>query len=60
MSIIFYNVLITVVGLAMSPFITALIERYSREDKIFTNDFWKDFKFDLKIGFIVPVSLKLR
>ena len=57
MSIIFYNVLIAVVGLAMSPFITALIERYSREDKIFTNDFWKDFKFDLKIGFIVPVVL---
>lgn len=59
MSIIFYNVLIAVVGLAMSPFITALVERYSREDKIFTNEFWNDFRFDLKIGFTVPVALIL-
>lgn len=57
MSIIFYNVLIAIVGLAMSPFISALIERYSREEKIFTEEFWKDFRFDLKVGFTVPVVL---
>lgn len=57
MSIIFNNVLIAIVGLAMSPFITALIERYSREDKIFTEEFWKDFRFDLKVGFTVPLAL---
>lgn len=57
MNIIFYNVLVAVVGLAVSPFITALIKRYSNEEKIFTNEFWNDFKFDWKVGLAVPLSL---
>lgn len=56
MNIIFYNVLVAVVGLAMSPFLVALIERYSREEKIFVKEFWDDFKFDLRVGFILPVA----
>ena len=56
MSIIFYNVLVAVVGLAMSPFIVALIKRYSKEEKIFTNDFWKDVKFDTRVSLTVPIT----
>ena len=56
MSIIFYNVLVAVVGLAMSPFIVALIKRYSKEEKIFTNDFWKDVKFDTWVSLTVPIT----
>ena len=56
MDIIFLNVLIAVSGLAVSPFITALVERYSREEKIFCKEFWNDFKFDLKIGFWIPIA----
>lgn len=50
MSIILYNILVAVVGLAMSPFIRALTERYSEEKKIFTKEFWNDVKFDSKIA----------
>ncbi len=56
MSIIFYNVLIAVVGLAMSPFIVALIEKYSKEEKVFTKDFMKYVKFDTKVSIAVPLS----
>lgn len=56
MNIIFYNILVAIVGLAMSPFIVALIERYSKEEKIFTKDFMKDVKFDLKVALFVPLS----
>ncbi len=56
MGIIFYNILVAVVGLAMSPFITALITRYSKEKQIFTNDFFKDVKFDIKVALFVSLS----
>lgn len=50
MNIILYNILVAVVGLAMSPFIRALIERYSEEKKIFTKEFWDDVRFDSRIA----------
>lgn len=56
MNIIFYNILVAIVGLAMSPFINALIERYSKEEKIFVKDFWKDVKFDVKTALFVPLA----
>lgn len=55
MSIIFYNILVAVVGLAVSPFIVALIKRYSKEEKIFVKDFWKDLKFDAKVSLVLPI-----
>lgn len=56
MSIILYNILVAVVGLAMSPFIRALIERYSEEKKIFTKEFWNDVKFDSKIAVSTSIA----
>lgn len=56
MSIILYNILIAVVGLAMSPFIVALIEKYSKEEKVFTKDFMQYVKFDTKVSIAVPLS----
>ena len=56
MNLVFYNILIAIVGLAMSPFITALIERYSKEEKIFTKDFMKDVRFDGKVALFVPLA----
>lgn len=57
MSIILYNIFIAVTGLAVSPFITALIKRYSKEEKIFTNDFMNDVKFDSKVALSIPIAL---
>lgn len=56
MSIILYNILVAVVGIAMSPFIRALIERYSEEKKIFTKEFWNDVKFDSKIAVSTSIA----
>lgn len=56
MSIILYNVLIAVAGLAMSPFIVVLIEKYSKEEKVFTKDFMNYVKFDTKVSIAVPLS----
>ena len=56
MSIIFYNILVAIVGLAMSPFISRIIERLSKEEKVFTNDFFKGLKFDIKTALTIPIS----
>lgn len=56
MGIIFYNILVAIVGLAMSPFISKIIDRLSKEEKVFTNDFFKDLKFDIKIAIVVPLA----
>ena len=56
MGIIFYNILVAIVGLAFSPFAVALVERYSKEQKIFTKDFWKDVKFDTKVSLALPIA----
>lgn len=55
MSIILYNILVAASGLAMSPFVRALIERYSEEKKIFTKEFWNDVKFDSKIAISISM-----
>lgn len=57
MEIIFYNILVAVVGLAMSPFLVAFIKRFSTEEKMFTKDFMKDVKFDTKVSIIYPLAL---
>lgn len=56
MNIILLNVVVALVGLALSPFIAALVKRYSNEEKIFTSDFWKDVRFDTKVAFCVPIA----
>lgn len=56
MSIILYNILIAIVGLAMSPFVVALIEKYSKEQKVFTKDFMNHVKFDTKVSTAIPLS----
>jgi len=56
MSMFIFYILVAVVGLAMSPFITALIERYSKEEKIFTKDLMKDVKFDWKVALFIALS----
>lgn len=55
MNIIFYNILVAIVGLAFSPFVVALIKRYSNEEKIFEKSFIKDVKFDLKVSLTLPI-----
>ena len=56
MSSILYYIVVAIVGLAISPFIRALVERYSREEKIFVKDFAKEVKFDTRISLSVPIS----
>lgn len=56
MSNIILNILIAIFGLGISPFIVALIKRFSNEEKIFTKDLGKDMKFDAKIWLITPLA----
>ena len=55
MNIIFYNLVVAIVGLAVSPFVVALIKRYSNEEKIFERSFIKDVKFDTRVSLMIPL-----
>ncbi len=57
MSIIVWNVLVAIFGLLISPFMVALIKRFSNEEKIFEKDLREDFKFDIKVFLITPLIL---
>lgn len=51
-SIIFYNVIVALTSLAVSPFMVALIKRYSNEEKVLDKNFFCDVKFDWKVALI--------
>lgn len=52
-SIIFYNVIVALTSLAISPFMVALIKRYSNEEKVLDKSFFSDVKFDWKVALII-------
>lgn len=58
-SIVLYNVIFALTGLAVSPFMTALIKRYSREEKIIDKDFFNDVKFDWKVALVTSLLIIL-
>lgn len=58
-SIVLYNVIFALTGLAISPFMTALIKRYSREEKIIDKDFFNDVKFDWKVALVTSLLIIL-
>lgn len=58
-SVVLYNVIFALTGLAVSPFMTALIKRYSREEKIIDKDFFNDVKFDWKVALVTSLLIIL-
>ena len=56
-SIIFYNILFAITALAISPFMTAAIKRYSAEEKILTKEFFNDLRFDWKVALITSITI---
>ena len=58
-SVVLYNVIFALTGLAVSPFMTALIKRYSREEKIIDKDFFNDVKFDWKVALVTLLLIIL-
>lgn len=58
-SIILYNVIFALTGLAISPFMVALIKRYSNEEKIIDKDFFNDVKFDWKVALVTSLLIIL-
>ncbi len=59
MSIIIFNIVTAIFGLAISPFMVAFIKRLSLEEKIWDKEFKKDIKFDAKVALITPIVLIL-
>ena len=57
MSIILVNILVAVFGLAISKVMPAFIKRFSNEEKIFDGTLKDDFKFDVKLALITPLTL---
>lgn len=57
MSNIICNIVVAIFGLLISPFMVALIKRFSSEEKIFDKTLKEDMKFDAKIAFITPIIL---
>lgn len=58
-SVVLYNVIFALTGLAVSPFMTALIKRYSREEKIIDKDFFNDVRFDWKVALVTSLLIIL-
>ena len=58
-SVVLYNVIFALTGLAVSTFMTALIKRYSREEKIIDKDFFNDVKFDWKVALVTSLLIIL-
>ncbi len=54
-SIIFYNVIVALTSLAISPFMVALIKRYSNEEKIIDKGFFSDVKFEWKVALTISL-----
>ena len=58
-SVVLYNVIFALTGLAVSPFMTALIKRYSREEKIIDKDFFNDVRFDWRVALVTSLLIIL-
>ena len=58
-SVVLYNVIFALTGLAVSTFMTALIKRYSREEKIIDKDFFNDVRFDWKVALVTSLLIIL-
>ena len=54
---IFNFILVAVTTLAISPFMTAMIKRYSKEEKILTKELIKDARFDWKVSLITSLII---
>lgn len=57
MGIIILNIVIALFGVGSSYVMSALIKRFSNEEKIFDGKLKKDFKFDIKLAIITPITL---
>lgn len=57
MSTIIFYIVIAIFGLFISPFMVAIIKRFSNEEKIFDKNLKSDMKFDAKIWLMTPVVL---
>lgn len=57
MSIVVCNIIVAIFGLLISPFMVALIKRFSNEEKIFDKKLKEDMKFDPKVALITSITL---
>ena len=57
MGIIIFNIVVALFGVGISSVMSALIKRFSNEEKIFDNKFKEDIKFDVKLALITPFVL---
>lgn len=57
MNIIFQNILLAIIALAITPFMQALIKRYAKEEPIFNKEFFNDIKFNKIIALITPILI---
>ena len=57
MNIITFNIVVALFGLGISKIMSALIKRFSNEEKIFDGRLREDFKFDIKLALITPITL---
>ena len=57
MSIIIFNIIVAVFGLAISSVMSAFIKRFSNEEKIFDGKLKNDFKFEPKLALITSFTL---
>lgn len=57
MNIIIMNIITALFGIGVSPIMTALIKRFSSEEKILDKNIKNDIKFDTKLALITPLVL---
>lgn len=57
MGIIILNIIVALFGVVMSYVMSALIKRFSNEEKVFDGKLREDFKFDIKLAIITPITL---
>ena len=57
MGIIVLNIIVALFGIGISYVMSALIKRFSNEEKVFDGKLREDFKFDIKLAIITPIAL---
>lgn len=57
MGMILFNIIVALFGIGISFVMSALIKRFSNEEKIFDKTLKIDFKFDIKLALITPITL---
>lgn len=57
MGVIILNIFVGLLGVGISIIMSALIKRFSNEEKIFDGKLKDDFKFDIKVALITPITL---